>query len=59
MASADHAMKCYWCRSEGIFRWDALLLTGIEDFSTAGGNARDTFGDNAPATEAATRRHSG
>jgi hypothetical protein len=40
-----------------IFRWDALLLTGIEDFSTARGNARDTFGDNAPATQTATRRH--
>jgi hypothetical protein len=38
--------------------WDALLLTWIEDFSTADGNARDTFGDNAPATRTATRRHS-
>ena len=37
-----------------IFRWDALLLTGFEDFSTADGNARDTFSDNAPATQTAT-----
>jgi hypothetical protein len=34
---------------------DALLLTGLEDFSTANGNADGTFGDNAPATQLATR----
>jgi len=41
-----------------FFSTDALLLTGIEDFSTGRGNARDTLGDNAPATQTATRRHS-
>jgi hypothetical protein len=46
-------------RGESVFfMWDALLLTGFEDFSTADGNARDIFGDNAPATQTATRRHS-
>jgi len=39
-------------RSITNFKWDALLLTGFEDFSTADGNV----GDNAMTIFMATQR---
>lgn len=51
---ANNAPKL--CAVKSKNQTDALLLTGVKDFSTADGNAGGNFRDNAIATRMTTRR---
>jgi hypothetical protein len=41
---------------ESKIQWDALLLTGVKDFSTANGNVGGNEAATSIATQPATRR---